>query len=245
MLYVSIFCYVISKSVEDPSAFVVEEIDRGERAEWPCFRTLARARRAFGEMVVAVDHSSLIAKARSRAAGKFWDSHCDVWLTIDDDIDASEQDLRALVGAVRDGADVVLAPCVLRDGSTINVATDERRVRTTKHGTRLVEVAAGGLALAALSHKAIGKMAEWYSELRWRNPDTNDAGVGLFLEEVRDGRWYGEDISFCRRASLLGLRIEATPDTNVMHAGKVGSIREWLDAGEAVTTIEGRRPAND
>jgi len=244
-VFASIFCYPIAKFVADPEAFIQQEIAAGEQAEWPCFRTLARLRKLVGPLQLLTDRATLIAKARSRAAHTFLRrSEADVWVTIDDDIEASEEDLKLLLSALRDDdTAIVIGPCAMRDDMRLNIVAEQRKIRTTADGTRLLEVTSGGAALVGYKRAAIETMAGRFPELWYVNaPD--DIGIALFLEVVDDHHWIGEDMKFCGRARASGVRIESLVDTAIVHAGVPAKIDdEWLKSPEATTSDSIRPPA--
>jgi hypothetical protein len=238
-VFCSIFCYSISKLTTDPDAFIRSEVEAGEKAEWPAFRTLGRLRKLVGRpLQLMTDRGTLIAKARSRALHTFLrNSDADVWITIDDDIEAHFSDLKLLLGAMRDPeAQIVIAPCAMRADLRLNIVTDGRSMRETAEGVRLLKVLAGGAALVGYKRAALEAMAAHYPELWYCNaPD--DIGIGLFLETIRDNHWMGEDMQFCARARQAGVRLESLVDTAVWHAGVPATVSpEWLDAPNADTS---------
>lgn len=239
-VFASVFCYPISKFVADPDAFIQQEIAAGEQAEWPCFRTLARLRKLTGPLQLLADRATLIAKGRSRAAHTFLRrSDADVWITCDDDIEASEDDLKLLLSALRDpDSAIVIGPCAMRDDLRLNIVAERRALRTTSEGTRLLEVTAGGAALVGYKRSAIETMAGRFPELWYVNaPD--DMGIGLFLESIKDHHWTGEDMTFCARALQAGVRLESLVDTGITHAGVPAKIDDgWLTAPEALTSTK-------
>lgn len=243
-LFVSIFCYSFSKLVADPDAFIRQEVAAGEQAEWPAFRTLGRLRKLVGPLHLLTDRATLIAKGRSRAAHSFIrGSDAAVWVTIDDDIEADFKDLELLLGAMRDPAsEIVIAPCAMRNDMRLNIVTQDRSVRTTQDGVRLLEVDAGGAALVGYKRGAIESMAGHFPELWYANaPD--DIGIGLFLETIEQHHWMGEDMQFCARARAAGVRLESLIDTAILHAGVPATIStEWLDAPSASTSTTRARP---
>lgn len=218
-LFVSIFAYVLGKEAEDPRAAVVAEIDAGERASWPAFRTLARLRARASPLALSVNHSSLIAKARSLALGAFLESGADRWVSIDDDVEASAADVELMLSA--EDVDVLVAPCALRGGlgPQLNVAVlPDARVRQAG-GAKVFEVEAAGMALSLVSRAAAETLYRDHAPLRFIDRTRGERGLGVFLEDVRDGAWHGEDTAFCGRVRSSGLRLEALCDTAVTHAG--------------------------
>jgi hypothetical protein len=226
-LFVSIFAYVMGKENADPAAAVRDELAAGENASWPAFRTLARVRAHTSPMVLMVNHSSLIGKARSLALGAFVESGAPLWLSIDDDVEASSEDVGRLLGA--EDVDVLIAPCALRGGDApqlnIAVSSSAPSVRDVGAGVRAFPIVSGGFALSVMSRRAAAMLYEAHPELRFVETSQGPRrGLGVYLEEIRDGSWWGEDYAFCRRARAAGLRLEALCDTAVTHAGVVATV---------------------
>lgn len=236
-VFVSVFAYTFGRVHEDPGGEVQSELARLDKAEWPCFRTLARLRVLAGELALSVDHGTLIAKARSRAARLFLESGADVWLTLDEDVDASANDVAMLLAAMTD-ADIVVAPMPIRDGSRLNVTTAARSVRTVEN-VRLFAIDHGGVALGAISRAAIVRMAEVYPDLIYTTEEGIE-GIGLFLEAIIEHKYWGEDTMFCRRARFAGLRVEALLDARVVHMGRVTAIDDSFRDEEPWTMREGK-----
>jgi hypothetical protein len=219
-LFVSIFAYVLGKEATDPAARVQEEIELGEGATWPAFRTLRRIREQVWPIQLKVTHSSLIARARSLALGAFLESGAPRWISIDDDVDANAQDVGKLL--VAKDVDILLAPCALRGGSSpqLNIVVDPggARTRLIERGVRVFEIESGGFALSMMTRAGAKRLEHAYPELAFAQRDEG-RGLGVFLEFIKDGAWWGEDFACCKRAHWAGCRVEALRDTAVSHAG--------------------------
>jgi hypothetical protein len=226
-LFVSLHAYVMGKCEDDMSAAVRDELAAGEGASWPGFRTLARVRAVAHPIVLQVTHSSLIAKARSLALGAFLESAAPRWLSIDDDVDASAEDVAKLLAAGDDDVDVLVAPCALRGGDppelNIVVSASAGEVRDVGAGVRAFPIDSGGAALSLVTRHAARWLDDQYGRLRFVDRD-GARGLGVFLEQVEGGAWYGEDFAFCRRARACGLRIDALCETTVTHAGVMATV---------------------
>lgn len=239
-LFVSVFAYVLGKEVEDPRAAVAEEIALGERASWPAFRTLARIRAHAGAVQVWASHSSLIAKARSLALGAFLESGASRWVAIDDDVEGFDDDVRLLLDA-RD-VDVLVAPCALRKAAVpaLNIAVFGDGAQVRKAGeVRVFNVEAAGMALSVMTRDAAEVLYREFPSLRFIDRERGQRGLGVFLEEVRDGAWIGEDASFCRRVRASGLRLEALCDAAVEHAGLRATVDPRFFGAAGPGTIAG------
>lgn len=229
-LFVSVFAYALGKDPDAP-AIVQAEIEAGERAEWPAFRTLDRVRRVAGPVILSVSHGSLIAKARSLALGEFLASGAPAWLSIDDDIEATASDVVRMLEAVGD-VDVLIGPCALRVGKSkppkLNVVTElpaaETPTRRLASGPLVFPIQSGGVAFSLVTRAAAVKLWDDFEGLRFIDPLFERPGLGVFLELVRGGAWWGEDYAFCQRVRESGLRLEAMCDTAIVHAGVCVSV---------------------
>src|SRR5690349_24564780 len=97
-LFVSLFAYAFGKQHwPNVSAAAALEFSRGEASTVPGFRTIYRLRKLVDEVEVHTDHSTLIARARDRAAGRFLRSSCDQWIAVDDDVDADDAACKAML----------------------------------------------------------------------------------------------------------------------------------------------------
>jgi len=211
MLFVSLFAYAFAKTGGDVRA----ELERAADSEWLGFRTLAELAHVEPARL-KVDGSTLIAKARSKAAGGFLEAEdCDVWVTVDDDVFASVEVLRELVAAARRTRGVVAAPCVLRDGSGLNLGirpgaiVDGNLAPATRVGTGLVAMHRAAIAGAA-------QCVPWV-----RRPSRFPA---LFLERVHDGEWIQEDMAFSDVCRLAQVPLLALLDAPTNHAGRHGKL---------------------
>jgi len=227
-IFVFVSAYVMGKETADPIEAVRLELAAGEAAQWPGFRTVARLRK-LSPIVLLVNHSSLIAKARSLGLGKFLEeTECDRMICVDDDIDAGEEDLRKLKDAAP--IDILIAPCALRaivpgGEPHLNIVTTSTPPRARDAGgVPVFSIVAGGFALSAITREAADKMYRELSGLRFVDHVDGGRGLGIFLEEIEQGAWIGEDFMACARARSLGLKVEALCESNVTHAGVMACV---------------------
>jgi len=217
-VFCSIFCYALAKISGERwpeiRAKELAEAAHGEgQSSWPGFRTLANLVR-LRPVQTYVDGSTLITKARSRASGEFLRSGSDVWVTIDDDVEAPKETLEALLEAVIRTRAIVSVPCILRDGTGLTVQAhrqDKRRVDGNLY--RLDD--GTGLGLVAFHHDVIKKLAPMVPHVTARGQDF----PALFQEDVRDGEWIGEDYRMTRLAARMGIAVYLLLDAPVVHAG--------------------------
>lgn len=229
-LFVSVFAYSAKKAGLDLDA----EMRRGIESDVPGFRTLARLHRiAAADLMrfieldrddVFVSATPLVAKARSRVCGLFLKSLADVWVTVDEDVDADEQALATLLRLTRDQVPlVVLAAMWLRDGSRMNVAVKSQEFPGPDAGVGTdggaFPVLRGGLALAALPRVAVTRMVDRHPSLTFTDEVAGERCPALFLETLDGNVWNGEDVVFCDRARASGVSIWSFIHPGVTHAG--------------------------
>jgi len=160
-----------------------------------------------------------------------------VWLSIDDDVEASAATLSLLIQAVRDGHDLVSVPALCANAQQTNVrftphppTFDIEALPVVRQGalqSRIAPVEFSGFALYAASRRAIEALKDGYPDLVCDKAGDRPA-LGVFLEEIIDGRWYGEDAAFHRRARCVGLVPETLLDCETRHAGR-GLPTNWFD----------------
>lgn len=113
--------------------------------------------------------------------------------------------------------------------------------REVKDG--LIEVEHIATAFMLISRSVITQMQEAYPELRVQNP-SNELGVEakkhvfcLFeLGVGKDGEYYSEDYSFCRRYTDLGGKIYADLSINLIHQGQEDYQGNFLAQGNLMRT---------
>lgn len=223
MIFASTLIYSLGKQLGYQGA--VDEFHKQLKnpgpSSLPCVRTIARLQQLDDVQLMVDPACTSIAKARSRAFHAAAMSSADVWVSIDDDSEATADTLDLMLQAARSGGDLVIAPCLLRGQDRVNVALYQiESERELLDGARLIRAHAGGLAISALGRRAMATLAAAYS------PDllfTDHDGVqrlALFAEEIIGGQWFGEDVSFCARVTAAGLVIEALATGVTSHDGQ-------------------------
>src|SRR6185369_16575388 len=204
----------------------------------PVASLLERASKLF-ECVTLVDAGgSNIGKARSRHAHAFLESGLDVWITADDDVDASSLVLQSLYEAVSGGApSVCAAPCLMRtwepdesqQQAMANVAFEPVVVdRELPSGGKCRSMLFGGLGLVAISREALLRMGPLLPSFvdddgreKWM---VFDSCVMRRPEKLLDDKvrydWYGEDLAFFQTLPP-GVRVEALITGHTRHAGEL------------------------
>ena len=239
-VFCSLFAYSLRKRWEregrDVNEAVREEIAKKEESDVAGFRAAARLAYV-ADVNLYVSMSSLLARARSHAAGLFLRSGRDVWVSVDEDVEASEEVLASLVKSasshsfprtvpsptrVNSGIVLTAQVCSGNGRTDINAIVNPNRGREVD-GRRVVPCMQGGFSLAAFSWDAIEHMRKAYPHLVYDGE--SGQGLGIFLETImpsHDGKsmqWVSEDIVCCRRAQTCGVPVECLLDAEVTHAG--------------------------
>jgi len=212
-VFVSLFCYALHKQagIAGAHAAIADQVEQGVNATWPGFRALARLR-TLANCAVMFEGSTLIAKARSRASGAFLSTQCDLWVSIDDDVETTLEGLTALLEASQHG--IAAMPYWLRNGS--QVACD---LKTVEHAPSGLHAATDmALGLAAFPRECIVRMYNAHPELMFAHG--TQQCCALFLESVKDFRWIGEDNAFCARARACDVPLWVVCDQETFHDGR-------------------------
>jgi hypothetical protein len=209
-------CAAITRAVSDEQA---EQL-------LPAVHALRELRRLCDVELSIDGGASHLAKSRSRQFAAALESDADVWLTIDDDCDTTQDTLANLLAAVTEGAEprVCIAPCCLRgDPATVNVEWTSvyttRSVHINTYGLVLTRSAVrGGFGLVAMNRAALVEIAGLVPSFR----DGADQRMkpAAFLEVLEaDGAWLGEDLAFFARLRGSRVVVEGLISGETTHAG--------------------------
>jgi hypothetical protein len=237
-LFVSLFAYAFGK-IHFPhvDAAAAREIERGEASTVPGFRTLHRLRKLVDEIELHTDHSTLIARARDRAAGRFLRSTCDQWIGIDDDVDADAGACMSVLTTVPDR--ILSAAMRMRTAPhDFNVVMSGTQSIPTRTPFRVRRV---GMGMIRIPRAELAHVTTLFRANEWDEPDptvkiplrpderiSDDlrgriAGVctspGVFLPTIRDRQWLDDDWSFCERANDAAVELWSIILPGITHGG--------------------------
>jgi len=156
-----------------------------------------------------------------------------VWVSVDDDVEATTSTLHDMLEAVGVGgrARIVVAPCVLRaaDGGAAVINVDLPRIVTRERlltsGARLRPIAKAGFALVAMNRAALEAVRNVSTHLAYVDQDGEER-LGLFHSEIRDGAWLSEDLAFFARVPPH-VEVEALLTGHTSHAGQSLNLAEF------------------
>jgi hypothetical protein len=228
---VTVSAYALGKrlGLERAMRELERQIQAPDKESLPAARCIARLRR-FADLVVRADTGgTLLGQVRSRHAHEAWRVGADVWISIDDDVEATTPTLRDMLEAVSSALPrIVVAPCVLRaDGRSV-VNIDIPRIVTTERflssGAKLRPIRAAGFALVAMNRAALEAVREACEHLRFQDAD-GEQRIALFHDELVGGEWLSEDLAFFRRVPKH-VTVEALLTGYTSHAGQPLSLEE-------------------
>lgn len=221
-VFASCSSYVLGQlfGPERACELITEAIQQPQKKP-PCFAVEALRRLTkLADVTLRVDGgSSHIGKSRTRHFFDALQADCDVWFSIDDDVSATAETIAWLLQAVDSKTPrVCIAPCVLRNGTRVNVEWSTLWFeRSLLCGGTVRRATAGGFGLVAMNRPAIVAAAR--SAPSWRDEADRNLKPAVFLEMLgQDGTWTGEDISFFRRLPR-DVEVEALTTGKTLHAG--------------------------
>jgi len=245
MIFVATLTYALGKQLgfESATAEFNRQVAKPDSFSLPCARLIGRLR-AVDDVAIYHDASATcLGKARSRAAFAALQANADVAIFVDDDVECDANTVANLLDVVCHNEDdvVCVAPCVTRGSNVVNVAFPaDPVVRSTKDGTRTVQIVSGGFGLVAMLTKTLRRIVEQHPDLHFRDDD-GALKPAIFFDLLIGELWLGEDVSFCYRTLAAGVRLEALASGLTMHAGQpfrldeLGSLAELRKPYEAPT----------
>lgn len=250
MLFVSSQFYALGKQLGIARAMrtINQQVENPSRDSLPAVRTIARLNAIEPVQLRADTAATCIAKTRSRA---FHDalmaSDADVWIAIDDDVEASTETLRHMLEAVRTSDGICIVPMLLRPASSdhpmrLNVDLQRYQLdvpRVLPSGGRVVRGLYGGFGLVAMSKHAMIEIGAANSSEIW-DDDDGVAKLALFREDLHQRKWYGEDISFFMRVPT-NVRIEILITGHTCHSNEpldLADVVAYLRREDTVPNVE-------
>jgi hypothetical protein len=226
VIYVSTALYALGKELgtQDADLEFRQQVVTPTEDSLPAARAVSRLRH-LEDLVLQTDTAATsIGRSRARAMFEFrrHPSQPDVWVSIDDDVDASLETLRWLVEAARDTKGAVIAPCWLRRKDPIvNVVLTEAGItRPVGRGGLVSGCQAGGFGLVALHREAVEAVHEARPELYFVDDD-GERKLGCFVEVVEGGKWWTEDLAFFLKWLPKAVRRDILLTGQTTHDGKL------------------------
>lgn len=225
MLFASSQFYALGRQLGIARAMrtVHLQIECPDRESLPAVRTIWRLNQIEPVQLRIDTGATCIAKTRSRAFHDALAAHqCDVWVAVDDDVEATLPTLQALIEAVRTSDGICIVPYLLRRGSSddpLRLSVDMQSyqlndARTLPGGGQVVRGIGGGFGLVAMSKHAMVEIAAANVAELW-DDDDGVQKLAIFREQLESRLWWGEDLSFFRRVpSNVPIEVLITGHTN-------------------------------
>lgn len=210
MILASVITYALAKRIGAAEAEVEFSRQCNALSDGPedlgAARTIRKLRR-FGDVAKLHDAGGTsIGHARSRAFSVALRAaqadKLSLWISIDDDVEASDETLSHLVGSMDpDTPQIVIVPCRLRqERPVLNITLDPESSleRVSKTGARLRRALFGGFGVVAMTKAAVLEVARCWQHLTYVDDD-NQVRFGVFCEYISRGCWYRDDYAFFSR----------------------------------------------
>lgn len=171
------------------------------------------------EIATDLSTTSVLPKMRNEMAGKALDSGAEVLLFIDSDVSFDPPPMVHLVESDKD-----VSVCAYRrkeDAESYTCQIESGLDGRPRVEDGWVELSAAGTGMMAIKTTVIKDMYFAYPELEYIS-DNDEKRVALFDFMVYDGRYRGEDYTFCRRWREIGGQIWLWPDVTTTHNGNFG-----------------------
>src|SRR6266571_1685306 len=243
-LYVSTSVYALGHELGMVGALkeMQRQLASPDKLSLPVVRTIHRLRQLANIQLGFDCGGTVLGMVRSRAFHEAFQSKCDAWISIDDDIEVTTQTAASMLEVLDDVAPrVVITPYAARVPDSVNtrlcVEIPKFRIERNWRGAKLVRLEkgrGGGFGFVGMNRHAMreivktscgyrttntGEQISEYknSQLSWVDVDGTEK-LALFHEILEDGLWYAEDMAFFRRVPS-SVSVEALLVGTVNHAG--------------------------
>jgi len=224
-LFVSCLTYELTRrvGVERSGAAFVQMVRAPDGNALPAARAVARLAETGVELELFHGVSSCLPKARSRAAAAALKSNAAYWLMVDDDVEAPTETLVDLINAAGPPSEprISVLPCLVRGSADRSNCAFRGAARLNAQASAWVRpVSLAGCGMMVVNRAALERLFDVYREELGFTDDDGHARVALFNMLLERPRWYGEDYSFCRRAELAGIPLDALVQGRSIHDGQ-------------------------
>jgi hypothetical protein len=174
---------------------------------------------------------SILAKERNQIVTAFMKSDCTHLLMVDNDL---SWDADAPLKFLNSGKDFIAGVYPARSDRKevkyifIGDTNDNGSIKNEGPLLKMLGVPAG---FVMVTKKCIETMQKALPELYYKGIDIDgieEDGYVFFNTELEDGKFWGEDYVFCRRATKSGINIWCDPSIYFNHAGTHGRLSDIL-----------------
>jgi hypothetical protein len=233
MILCSVITYELSKRLGKKAAQeefhkqALSTLDVPGEKVLPAALVVRRLRRMSEVALLHDAGGTSIGHARSRAfsvaARGARNGKVDLWISCDDDTQASADTLAHLVRSMDpDEPQIVIVPCWLRqDTPVVNITLDPDSPldRISRTGARFKRACYGGFGIVAVTRAALIELENAWRDLTFVD-DEGVERIGIFCEFLKEGWWFRDDYAFFSRVPKH-IRIEALMTGLTNHDGKV------------------------
>lgn len=171
---------------------------------------------------------SLITQARNSLVADFLKTDADALLFLDSDVIVSPEAVLRLF-ALSIGKDITAGIYPRRGADRkffVDMPTDEqKRLMFDENG--LLKVNRIGTGFMMIQRHVIEGMIERHPEWGYENNVDNRTDYALFDFVLKDGQYFGEDYTFCDRATADGYSIYLDPSISLPHVGTEEFTRDF------------------
>lgn len=166
--------------------------------------------------LLTVPNEALVMRSRNHLVWQFMQTECTHLLFTDSDMGWKAGTIMRLLSH---GKDVVAGIGRRKqDGPPSYCANIVEPIQVDKETGLIKAIHVGGACLL-LSRKCLEKMLSVYSDLKYLDVQANRYETALFDTELRDGKFWSEDYTFCRRWRDIGGDVWIDPEIYLEHVG--------------------------
>ena len=162
--------------------------------------------------------------ARAELLEQFFKSKSDALLYLDTDISSPMPGSEILRRMIAIDLPIIAMPYMRRDSDVLVLERRDGEKPFERNGVRALAINSCGLGLSLLQREALATMARRFPELSHQSIRGDYRISNIFLPEIVNGEYYGEDRSFFRRARMTGLGIYTILDVPVTHDGTTSCV---------------------
>jgi precorrin-6B methylase 2 len=203
---------------------------------------LVKLQRLFNEkgidFVLDTSITNTIHFIRNTMASRALESKSDYLMFIDSDMVFDAEDILTLINSERPVTALGYRKKKEIEEYCCLIESDEDGTPVVDDGW--VELSAAGTGLMCIRSSVLKQMMEAYSH-RSYTTDNGEKRVAIFEYELHDGKYWGEDYTFCRRWRDMGGKIWMLPNAHTAHVGEYefhGNMHYFLLRDDHVTTSE-------
>jgi hypothetical protein len=163
-------------------------------------------------------------QARAELLECFFKGKADALLYLDADICSPMRGSDLVKRMVDVDLPIVAMPYMKRHSSELCLERKNGEKSFERNGIRALGINSCGLGLTLIHREALATMARRFPELSQKSICGDYRVTNLFLPEIVDGEYYGDDRNFFRRARASGLGIYTLLDIPVTHDGATSCV---------------------